>query len=98
MRLERMGLVAALAGVVLGSFVARVAGTRGGDGVEDCGACAQAARCCAAVAPGDPVCTFSEATCASTDGDRRRAYVNACRTFLSVAREAWKGKPPADCR
>ena len=99
MRLERMGLVAALAGVVVGAFVAQVTGTaEGADQLEDCAVCTQAAQCCEGVAPGNPVCTFSEARCFEEVDDARRAYVNACRTFLSATREAWGGNPPAECR
>ncbi len=99
MRLERMGLVAALAGVVVGAFVASVTGTAaGGDPLEDCAVCAQAAQCCDAVSRGNAVCTFSEARCNEEVNDGRRAYVNACRTFISATREARKGNPPAECR
>jgi hypothetical protein len=97
-------------GADAGSAGGSVAGTTGGgSGVEgatgttgrapstDCDVCTQAQQCCEAVAPGDPVCSFSAATCSSMDGDARPAYVNACLTFLVAARGA-QANPPAECR
>lgn len=150
MRIERIGLVGALAGIVLGGLVmfgcdgaddtvsagdeaalhgdlrfhrrhrgtdagsggssaagisggeAGVAGTAGTGAAgraptTDCDVCTQANQCCEAVAPGDPVCSFSAATCSSMAGDARPAYVNACLTFLVAARGA-QPNPPAACR
>ena len=99
MHLARIGLLAALAGVVLGELVGtgvRGAAERGA--TADCEVCTKAQQCCEAVAPGGRSCTFSAATCSSMVGDARSGYVNACLTFLSVTREAWKGNPPPACR
>jgi len=64
----------------------------------DCDVCTRAQECRQAVAPGNDVCMFSAASCASMVGDARPAYVNACLTFLVSARGAQQPNPPAECR
>lgn len=71
--------------------------TTDGGAVTDCDVCTQAQQCCEAVAPGDPVCSFSATNCSSMVGDARPAYVNACLTFLVAGRGA-RVNPPAECR
>ena len=111
MQLERIGLVGATAGVVLGWLVAAGAkapatdavgatgaGAADAGPVVDCDICTQARRCCEVVEVGGSRCSFSAAACASNAGDARRAYVNACLTYLVTVRGAWRGSPPPECR
>lgn len=92
------------AGSDAGAVVGGDAGTTGGGSgavtggtTTDCDICTRAQQCCEAVAPGNDVCTFSAATCASMVGEARPAYVNACLTFFVSARGAQQPNPPAEC-